>query len=319
MHKLRRLVLVGLAVAALPAVRAALQFTEVSSFGFGSDDTKIQVLIEGDHVKATILENRSEFPPAGSYMLGTAGGQMYLVLPANQAYTQFDRSQLAGMGQQGTDSMKQARAKQQEIGMTSTVENYRFEKVLDEAGPRMFGYPTRHYRYVLSYKEVMHMKGAPRPMTTTYTEQYEFWATKAIGELSKAYEKLKSMHARPTDTGDEAANKVAEAERVMADQGFALKSIHTHKVSQGGMMGFMSSLGRLGRSHDGGGSVSKDEIVALAQVDAPRDAFELPKDFQEVDMMSLFTAAGGQMPNLNSMPGGKQRQAPPQMPDLNSQ
>lgn len=317
MTKLHILIRAGAVLAAMPAARAALQFTEVSSSNAGPGETKIQTLIDGGRFKATFVETASPVPPAGSYVLGAGDGKIYIVSPATQAYALFDPAQFAGMAAKSTDQMKQAKAQEEKMGMTRTIENYKLEKVLDEAGPQMFGYPTRHYRYTLSYQDVMHIKGMPTAMTTTIHEDREFWSTTAITEVAKGMEQVKALGGQSMDTGDEAANKSLEAEKVIAAHGMMLKSIVTHKASQGGMMGMMGALGGMGRSR-GGGSTSKREVVALDHVKVSSDDFQLPKDYQETDMMSLFTAAAGGMPNLNATPGGPGGQPPPKMPDLNS-
>jgi hypothetical protein len=238
---------------------------------------------------------------------------MFMVSPATKAFARLDREQFAGMGQQGAGAASHAREQQERAGMKHTIENYKLEKLVDEAGPTTFGVPTRHYRYRVSYQDVTRMSGSPMAMTNNFEEVHEFWSTTAFGEVSKVPDF--GGAAGGESTGLESADRGMEAERVMAKHGMMLKSFVTSKGSQGGM-GRMNPLARLGRAR-GSNKATTREIVALDRVDPPRGTFELPKDYQESDMMSLFTAAGGQMPDLNAIPGSRPKPAPA-MPDLNS-
>jgi hypothetical protein len=314
MHSLRSIVLISAALAAVPAFPAGLQFTEVSNSGSHGGTTKIQVVADGAHFKATFIENSQGIPPVGTYVVGTGDGEMFIVSPATKAYARFDREQFAGMGQQAAGQAKQAHEKAERAGVKHTIENYKLEKLVDEAGPTTFGVPTRHYRYRVSYQDVMRMSGAPMAMTNNIEEVHEFWSTTALGEAAKVPDFRGG--AGGESTGLESADKALEAERVMAKHGMMLKSIVGNKASMGGM-GMMNPLAMLGRGR-GSNKATTREIVALDRVDPPRGTFELPKDYQETDMMSLFTAAGGQMPDLNAIPGSRPKPAPA-MPDLNSQ
>ncbi|HUJ44339.1 MAG TPA: hypothetical protein VLW52_12115 [Opitutaceae bacterium] len=310
MHSLRTFVLIGAMIVAIPAFAAGLQFTEVSDSGGRGGKTKMQVVTDGARFKATFIENPQGIPPVGTYVVGNGDGQMFIVSPAAKAYARFDRGDFSGMGQQAVGQMKHAREQSEAMGMTRTVENYKLEKVVDEAGPTTFGLPTRHYQYRVSYQVVMRVKGSPMAMTTTREEVHEFWSTTALGEVAK----VPDFGGTGASTGEEAADKAMEAERVMAAHGMMLKSVVSSKNSQGGM-GMMNPLAMLGGGRGSNQSATR-EIVALDRGDPPRDTFELPKDYQETDLMSLFTAAGSQMPDLNSLsgPGSK---TPPAMPDLN--
>ena len=311
MRSLPAIVFLSAAFAAVPAFPAGLQFTEVTSSGAQGGTTKIQMVVDGPHFKATFIESSQGIPPVGSYLVGTGGGDIFIVSPATKAYARFDRDQFAGMGQQAVGHVKNAQAQGARMGITHTIENYKFEKLVDEAGPTTYGVPTRHYRYRVSYQDVMRQAGAPMAITSNIEEVREFWATTAFGEVAKVPAMGSTAGA---STGLESVDKAQEAEREMAKHGMMLKSIVSNKSSMGGM-GMMNPLAMLGKGH-GANKPTTREIVALDRVEPPSGTFDLPKDYQETDMMSLFTAAGGQMPDLNSLsgPGSK---AGPAMPDLN--
>lgn len=310
MYSLRKFVIIGAAIAAVPAFPAAIQFTEVTASGAKGGGSKMQVVVDGSHFKATFVENPQGIPPVGTYVVGSGDGQMYLVSPATKAFARFSPADFAPMAQQAVSGMKHAKDQEERMGVTHSLENFKFEKLTDEAGPTLFGLPTRHYRYRLSYQDVMHIKGAPMAMTSGHEEVHEFWSTTALGDVAKVPDFGGSGGGM--STGVESADKTMEARREMATHGMMLKSLVTTKTSQGGM-GMVNPFAALAKNPV---HTATREIVAFDHIDPPHDVFEVPKDFQETDLMSLFTAAAGGMPNLNALqgPGAK---APPAMPDLN--
>ncbi len=331
MHSLRTLLILAAAAAAAAAARAAspaIQLTEVTRNSGDREPTKLEILLQGDRFSARTVDSSSQFPPPGTYILGTGGGNMYFVNPTQRAYAKWDTAQIAQMTQQATAHRPGHRREmmgQSENGdsggsdYSRSLENFKFDKELDEAGPRMFGYPTRHYKYHLYYEEVTHIKSAPKPMVSKIDETDEFWSTKAFGDLVDI---LKRVGFKVPDSKGGEMEKVEEARRTMAHQGLMLKTITTRKDSQslpfGGVMGALAKMGRGGRpvTH-----TTVEEVTALSEVQPPRDAFKLPRDFQETDMMSLFTASAGGMPDLNGMTGGRTNPSnqPPAMPNLNDQ
>ena len=318
MHSLPRILLFAAVITAARADPAALEFTQVSSSAPHGGQSKIQMLIQGPRFNAMFIENSAPVPPAGCYIVGSAGGKIFIVSPATHAYAPFDRERMEGMSQKAGAAMDHARQQEQSHGVTRSVENFKLEKLLDEPGPTMFGYPTRHYRYTISYQDVMVYAQHPKPIKTTIEESDEFWSTNALGNVDDMAQAFSGQPSGPS--AGEGADKVREARMAMAKHGLMLKSIEIHKSSMSGMpgMGMMMAIGRLGRGGRGGGSTTTREVVALSQVQPPRTAFQVPPDYQETDMMTLFTAAAGGMPDLNAMSGGHANQ-PPAMPDLNQQ
>jgi hypothetical protein len=189
--------------------------------------------------------------------------------------------------------------------MKAEYQDFKAIKELDEAGPIIVGLPTRHYRYSISYKEILQPSGAPMKMTMNIEETNEFWA-------SREFEVATFDGWKDSATDDSAGSgqsniQLQDAERQMAEHGFVLKRKVTHKTSMGGMMAVMGM--------GGDAQESSMEITSLNR-DAtfPPGTFDLPKGFTEVDMMNLM--GGGAIPDLTSIPGDEQGQ---EMPDLNKE
>ena len=155
----------------------------------------------------------------------------------------------------------------------------------------------------------------PKPLTSTVEETHEFWAAKDMGDIPSMLKRL-GLHETAAAMEDK-SDKVAQARAMMTHQGFILKSIVTRKDTESGLPGMMGALARLSRHGSGSSSTTTDEVVALSQVKPARGAFKIPAGFQETDMMSLFTAAAGRMPDLNGPARGPSKRSTA-MPDLNS-
>ena len=326
MHCLRTLLILAAAAAAARGAPTAIEFTQVTTNSANARPTKMDILLQGDRFTARSTDDESRFPPPGSYMLGS-GGHIYIVVPSQRAYAKFDPDEIKQMAQQATAG----RPGSHRVGMpgghatgndqgdsdySHAIENFKFTKELDEAGPRMFGYATRHYRYHLSYDDVTHVKANEKPIVGKYDEVTEFWSTDAFGTMS---EMLKRVGFRVPESKSGDYDQVEQARHSMLQHGLMLKCVtktkDTQNLPMGGMMNAFMKLSRAGR---GSTRTVTEEITALSEVHPPSDAFALPRDFQETDMMSLFTAAGGGMPDLSGA-GGDRTGRQPAMPDLDSQ
>ena len=139
MLSLRTVLILAAAIATARGAPAALQFTEVSRSGSKGAPRAYEVLTDGDRFSATSPDGRGLFGAPGSYIVGTGAGKLYIVYPAMRAYARFDRERIAEMSGQIGNSLARARQQEAARGVNRTLANFKFEKVLDEAGPPMFG------------------------------------------------------------------------------------------------------------------------------------------------------------------------------------
>jgi hypothetical protein len=271
---------------------AGLTFTQITTVD-GKRTAVTKMSADGGNAKMEIVEGPDNpFMPPGSYMLFT-DGEMLMVNPTARTYSRFDTSMLEGAGEM---------AAQMEI--TDVV----FEKVTDEPGESIDGYPTRHYEFKSSWK--MGMQGVP--MKTEFSSVEEVWTTTALeipAVAGGAPALGGSLQGLTSALGENQALRHVE--------GFPLKHVTSQQTKIN--MGAMGALGGLGArlggrmmgggGGGGGGGATKTtmETTDIEQVDVPAATFEVPAGYQETQMFQT----GPAMPSLNSV------EEAPSVPNLN--
>jgi hypothetical protein len=261
-----------LTLAAAP-VWAGVTFTQVTKTDGGPEaeagDMVVTAWVDGGQAKLRWDQSNNPVFTAGSYMLVNEQGQITLVNPDNKTYSKFD---LAAMRQ----DVDQAMGSAAQLGFKLEVEDAKVEKVLEEPGPEMLGYPTTHYRWHTTYTTVMHM---PRPMhdrRMPADEIEDVWTTTAIG-IPLAASKAFAGMASGGISGE--LHKLADAAKAKMT-GFALKRVSATS-SEGGRHG---------------GATTTTEVRELKKVDVPASTFAIPAGYTETNMMQPQRPT---MPNLN--------------------
>jgi hypothetical protein len=285
---------------------AGVTFTQVTSIN-GARSTVTKVTADGGKAKMETVEsaNDNPFTPVGSYML-MGDGEVLLVNPAARTFARLDLELPAGVAG---------------IAAQMEISDVKFEKVLDEDGGRIHGYPTRHYRFESSWS--MGMQGMPVKTEMGIVE--DIWATTEI-----------EMTVAPPNIGGEMPEQVkavANAQGLREIQGVPLKhvSVQSTKVNMGGPLAGMAGLGarmaggmlgggRRGRGGGGGDdggagapgpngeTTTTIEVTEIAEVDVPASTFAMPDGYRET---SLFQT-GPALPSLNDV------QEAPAVPSLNN-
>lgn len=294
-------------LAAQATAFAGVTFTQVTSTN-GERSAVTKITADGGNAKLETLESDSDNPfmPAGSYMLMT-DGEMLLINPAARTFARLEMSLPEGMA-----------------GVLGQMEisDVKFDKVLDEDGGRIEGYPTRHYRFESSWS--MGMQGMPVKTEMGLTE--DIWATTAI-----------ELPAIPMQSGSEMPEQVkavADAQGLRQVQGVPLKHVSVQKTKvnmgafgamagigarmAGGMLGGGRRGGRGGRGEEAadigaggnGETTTTIEVTDIATVDVPASAFAIPDGFREA---SLFQT-GPALPSLNDV---EESPGVPAVPSLN--
>jgi len=282
--------------------------------GEGSRMQVVESTFEGPNARIAYVEGADPMMGEGGYML-LRGNSMYMVNPSTRTYIRMDQAELKAM----TDQAKQAQKKNDEWaaqggGGKKTLQDFQFEPLVDEAGPTMFGFPTRHYKYRLKYKISESLSGqAGMTMDQTVDRTEEFWST-TEPVIKGATSRGPMAGMAGEDVDDELPPEVLEAEKTMSSKGFRLKSTTESKETDGfgGAISKMMRLGSLGMT---GGSEKTEtrtttEVLEIRQASVPKETFEVPAGYTETSMMG----PGRGMPNLNEMSG---ESAEPDMPDLN--
>jgi len=303
-------VLASLALAAQAGVTMKVRST--TEAGNNAHHEVTEVISDGDKARVNFIESDNPMMGPGSYVLRTAE-TTYLVNPERKSYMRIDKAEIDAMGQQASQSMANTHQQMQKQGMDaqSTLSGFDFKTLVDEAGPAMAGMPTRHYKFHLSYQTTRKLgPGVSQNMGVERTE--EFWAATGLpgGGVSEA---IAAASAGMADSFAE----VQSAEKTMAEKGLRLKSISTSKTTGGlgGAYGTMMNIGTFGAASHAGGRETKrtSEVLELHQGAVAASMFDLPKGYTETSMMG----PGGNMPDLNQMPGAPPSGQPNGMPDLN--
>src|SRR5512133_726214 len=131
-----------------------------------SQEISFQAWISGGNAK-TEMSGAGPFP-AGSYMLKRAdNAAMLMVNPGKKTYAVWDPEQMMGGIAKAVQS-------------AFRIEDAKWEKVSEEDGGQLSGFPTQHYHYRFSYTMVVTIEGhderAPASM------EQEYWTTEKLNE-----------------------------------------------------------------------------------------------------------------------------------------
>jgi hypothetical protein len=241
----------GLVVASQAFGGVSMKAVTTGGAGGSREPVTTIVQAEGDSVR---LDRSGATGPYGQgYVVSTDGGlTMYMVNPAEKSYVKLDIEKLLDTVGGMMDSMKQF--------MQVNVIQHKVEKLVDEDGPKMLGYPTRHCKFVTTLVTETTVFGRKKT-NSTVTEQ-ELWTTTKIATPGLAlWQKLQSQK-----TGFADMDKVIESEKAKGIKGIPLKSISSS-------------------SSDGKGQVKT--VMEVAEVKEERigkEVFTIPSDYTEKKM-----------------------------------
>jgi hypothetical protein len=259
------------AVVASPAW-AGVEFTIVTKAeggrGAEASDMVANVAAEGGQARMDWVESKNPIFAEGTYMLVNSNGEMTIVNPEKKTYGKFD----LGAMMENVNNMMGAGAK---FGFKMEIENPKVEKVLEEPGGDILGYPTTHYRWHTTYTMVMHMPRPMRDRSTNADMMEDVWTTTAIGLPPHTVKALEGM-GQGQMTGE--LKKLIDAAKVKMT-GFALKRV-------------VVSTGEGGR-----GRTTTTEVTKVHKADVPPSTFVIPAGYTETDLMQ--PQRGPAMPNLN--------------------
>ena len=161
------------------------------------------------------------------------------------------------------------------------------QMVLDEAGPTLLGYPTRHYMFRTSYRVSMNVMGFKNESSVSKDE--ESWTTTKLN-LSV----LGAWAGKMPKTSNEDLDQLIQAEKGKM-KGIPLKtlSIQTTTDSQGKASVLKSSM----------------EVTEIKKVGADAVSFDVPSDYQE---MSLPMSGGNDEDQTKGHSKSK-RSSPPKL------
>ena len=270
----------------LSAAAAGLVFEQVTRSEGDAElnmSTRVWVSEQGARIE-TLAGPENPIFRKGSYMLRRPNDTaMIIVDPVKKTYMRFDGAQMM-------QSLQQAQGPDAGRGSKPATSDAKVEKLLDEEGPALLGYPTRHHIFHIMSTVVRSMAGTEMTMATDSTE--ESWSTEALGDAAVA-KLLSGLGGMPGSSG-----MSSELRKGAEIKGIVLKRIvnSTTKMIPG--KGFGAAGGMMSKMMNKNTKPSKTitEITKLEKENPPASLFVIPADYTETDLFG----GGSRMPNLNA-------------------
>jgi hypothetical protein len=235
---------------------AGITYTAVTRTILGSKNQagnmKVQAWVDGQRARMDFIESALPQLQSGTYLVSSDGGDTaFYIDPRSKT---FERWEITNMIANMADVMRALRSQ-----MKVRFEEPKVEKLLEEAGPRMHGMRTRHYRYRTSYTTHIEMAGSE----TISTEMVEdIWTTTAIVEPGL----MELLNKRPS-SGDEQLDRIIQKEMDKVP-GFPLKRVTSTRTDT---------------KNQTNESRTEMEITDLKKADVAASWFEVPKGYKELD------------------------------------
>jgi hypothetical protein len=203
-------------MAAATVLQAGVTVTQVTKIEGqrSGEDAIVRFMAEDEMARVEFVQGPGMGGKDGYFVTRDGGNTFYIVNPKEKTYMKFDMAQMAQAGAGVMQAMK---------GVAQMkISDPKVDKVLDEAGPSILGYPTRHYRLVTTY--AMEMSFFGRKNVTKVVNEEDIWATTKFkfGGL-KAWASKQQVR-----TGNEELDKLVDARKDMI-QGLYLKHAVVNK------------------------------------------------------------------------------------------
>ena len=250
--------------AALPALlvvllaahaQAGFQYTVQTTVdggkrGAGPGNQTMQMTSDG--VKARMEFTKGGPMKAGEgYILTQDGGKtLLMVTPKEKSYMKWDMEAMMGMAGAMTSMMKME------------VTDPKTEKLLDEAGPALLGYPTRHYKFRTRYGMSMTIMGFNN--TSTVLREEEVWTTTKIDTAA-----LASWIKKAPKTMNESLDKLIR-DQMDRMTGLPLK-----------MLTVQTTTDKAGKAQT---STTTMEVTEVKELKPAASLFEIPEGYTEAKL-----------------------------------
>lgn len=254
----------ALAAAALLAApgRAATYFesTTTTAGQQGEQKMRAQGWVDGDNARVTFAESALPGVPEGSYLVTSDGGRtMYLVNPEEKTYMLWDLSQMLG----AVGAVMQGMGPMFKISVTDP----KVEKLADEAGEKILGYDTHHYRFRTTYGMEMRVMGMGQ--SADVETVVDTWTSSALADPGFGA----WLRRDPPRTGIADLDKLVDAQIAQGIQGVPLR-----------MRTVSTSRDKKGRETV---TTTNMEVTTIREEAPPAGAFALPAGYEKVEMPAV--------------------------------
>jgi len=217
---------------------------------------EVEAWVDGDNAKVLFAKSDNPILGSGTYLLSNDGGEtLYLVNPEEKTYSAFDLGSLMA----GAATMLKSMGPLMKISFS----NQKVEKLAEEAGPSILGYPTTHYRFRTAYDleiKVMGMGQSSHNDTVTDT-----WATTELSDAG-----FGAWLRREPRTG------IADLDEMIGSQ--VRKDIHGVPLK---MVAATTSKDQRGRETK---TTTNMEVTAMKEEAVPAGTFAMPKGYERTEL-----------------------------------
>ena len=244
------LVTIGLVLLASPAL-AGLYYEAKTTVDKGQGSSEVHSWIDGE--KARIEFRDSDIPTVDkdNYLITHDGGQtFFMVNPKEKTVMEWDLAAAMNM-LEGFSGL-----------VDFEISDPQVEKLDDKDGGSVLGKSTRYVRYETSYQMNIKVLGMKRKSTVA-TDQ-EMWLTNDYSENG-----LGAWLRKDRPTGNDDFDRLLNTEMAKVE-GFPLKTVTVTTTTD-----------RRGREQT---SRSVTEVTVLREESVSADRFEIPSDYEKVDM-----------------------------------
>jgi hypothetical protein len=209
--------------------------------------------VDGEGAKIEFVDQKGTLFTKGGYLLTKDGGRtLYLVDPKEKAYSKWDLAAMfATLG-----TLLESTGPLLDLEFSNATS----QKLGEEDGESILGYPTRHYQWQSGYDMKMSVIGIKRQYHLDLKQ--EFWSTTALDAEGFG------VWLRPdrNQTGSQQIDQILGGEMAKVE-GFPLKTV-THSTMTTGK----------GKQQK---ATSTTEVTVLREESVPASTFELPEGYQE--------------------------------------
>lgn len=252
---------IGLALALglspAPAQAAIHYKADTVTSGQQNSSTTVEAWVDGEKAKVLFLDSDQPMLSKNEYLLTTDGGKtLYLVDPDDKTYMQWDLQAMLQMFGNVMEGMK---------GIVNLdFSDPQVEKLVDEPGGSLLGYPTTHTKYRTTYTTSLKIMGMKRSSTTETVQ--ELWTTDAFHDAALGV----WLRTDPPSTGIEGLDKLIQSSMEQT-KGLPLKSVIVSTTT--GQKGKRETTTR-----------TETEVTLLEKTSVPDSTFEIPAGYTEQQM-----------------------------------
>jgi hypothetical protein len=244
-----------LAILLAVQAQAGLQYTvkttvEGGKRGGDAGNQSMQMTADGAKARMEFLKGGPMKAGEGYILTQDGGKTMFMVSPKEKTYMKWDMDAMMGLAGAMTSMMKME------------VTDPKTEKLLDEAGAPILGYPTRHYKFRTSYGMSMTVMGFNS--SSTIVREEEAWTTTKINTAA-----LSAWLKKAPKTNNESLDKLMK-QQMEKMTGLPLKTIAVQ-----------TSTDKNGKTQT---STTTMEVTEVKELKPAADLFEIPKDYKETSM-----------------------------------